>query len=360
LDRKNIIIVVCIVWVFLGCKTENDLQAADFMEFTVQNTQVFLSLEDTPFLGHPTSVKAVSEGLLIVDNAYYQITKVDKEGNLLFSFGKQGRGPGEFQSISGYWPLENEILVYDYNSFKFSTFDQAGELKEEEVLDENPVNPNSKYSIPTTLDAISSDSLLIPTGGLQGSLFALVDRSSGELTYAGSAVNEFIKENEQEVMKAYTSGEISDGMLNLVMLSSSSSNIYSFQQTTGVLEKYTHEGEQVWSRGLKIPSQRTLFEKIAEINKGMKENEYNRVYLYARAMDVQKDGVAVLLNVPEDEPLTFAWVTEDGSKIDLVKVEDITLDSAGFMEGFTISPDGQYAYFLKRSKGIIYRFKWPI
>jgi hypothetical protein len=123
-----------------------------------------------------------------------------------------------------------------------------------------------------------------------------------------------------------------------------------------VLEKYTHEGEQVWSKEMVIPAQRNLFDQIAEHNR---EVGY-KSFLYAKAMDAQKGGVAVLLNVPEDQPLTIVWVPEDGSKIDVVKVEGIMLDSAGFIEGFTISPDGQHAYYLKRSKGIIYQFEWPL
>jgi len=120
LDRKNIIIIVCIIWVFLGCKTENDLEEADFTEFTVQNTQVFLSLEDTPFLGHPTSVKAVSEGLLIVDNAYYQITKVDKEGNLYFHLeSKAGdRVSSSLFQVIGHWKMKSWCMITTALSFQ--------------------------------------------------------------------------------------------------------------------------------------------------------------------------------------------------------------------------------------------------
>src|SRR5690606_30519035 len=211
-------------------------------------------------------------------------------------------------SIAGFWPLENGYLVYDYNSFKFLTFDHRGKLIEEEVLDENPVNPGSKYSIPITLYALSSDKLFIPTGGRNGSLFAIVDRSSGELTYAGNAVSEFIANyNSEGIKQAYSRGEISDALLNLVMLYSSTSAIYSFQQTTGILEKYTHNGTKVtkvWNKKLNIPAQRNLFDQIAEHNKGLGLNDFGRLFIYVRAMDVHKDGVALLLNLPENQPLT--------------------------------------------------------
>jgi hypothetical protein len=333
----------------------------DFTHYSVQNIQVFLSAANTPFFGNPKSIKAISDGLLFSDVGYYQITKVDKKGNHLFSFGNHGRGPGEFQSISGFWPLENDYLVYDYNSFKFSIFDHSGKLIDEEVLDENPVNPNSKYSIPITLYAISPDSLLIPTGGRQNSLFAVANRNSGKVIYVGGVVNKNPEAfQNQEVLKAYSRGDISKPMLNLVMLSGNSSTIYSFQQTTGILEKYTHEGEQIWEIKLNIPAQRNLFDQIAEQNKGIEKGEIGRLFIYAKTMEVHKEGVAILLNVPEDQPLTIAWIPEDGGDIAVVKVEGIKADPNGFMEGFTVSPDGQFAYYLKRSKGIIYQFEWPL
>lgn len=354
-NTNSVVKIFCFGCLLLGCTAERDVGKPDFGEYAVKDFQAFLSVKDTPFLGRPTSVKAVSDGLLIVDEGYFRITKVDNEGNRLLSFGKRGQGPGEFQSIAGFWPLENEYLVYDYNSFKFSTFDHSGKLIDEEVLDENPANPNSTYSIPITLDAISADTLLIPTSGREGSLFAIVDRISGNITYTGTANAEFIENNEPDAMHTLARGEIPDIHRNMVMLSSSSSAIYSFQQTTGVLEKFTHAGKKIWNKELNIPAQRNLFEQIAQHNR----NGEFRLFLYARAMDVHKDGVALLLNLPEDQPLTVAWVPEDGSKMDLVEVEGITLDGDGFMEGFTISPDGKHAYYLKRSNGTIYQFEWP-
>lgn len=354
-------ITFCLGCLLLGCNAENGVEKTASTEHSVKNIQVFLTVEDTSFLGRPTAIKAVPDGLFIVDEGHYQIIKVDKEGDRLLSFGSHGQGPGELQSIAGFWAFENEYLVYDYNSFKFLTFDHRGELIDEEVLNENPVNPDSEFSIPITLDALSSNKLIIPTGGRKGSLFAITDRISGNITYSGIAVGEFVQEyNNEEVMQAYSRGEIPDIAINLVMLSSSSNGIYSFQQTTGVLEKYTHAGEQVWEKHLKIPAQRNLFEQIAQYNKESGPDNIRRLFIYARAMDALEGGVVLLLNLPDDQPLIVAWVPEDGSKISLVTVEGITLDAQGFMEGFTVSPDGQHAYYLERNSGTIYQFNWPI
>ena len=360
-NRKTVIIIFCLGCLLLGCKAERNVEKPAFREYTVKNIQVFLSAEDTSFLGRPTLIKAVPDGLFFVDEGHYQITKVDTEGNHLLSFGNRGRGPGEIQSITGFWPFKSEYLVYDYNSFKFLTFDYRGKLVNEKVLNENPVIPGSEQSIPITLDALSSDKLLIPTGGRNGSLFAIADLVSGDVTYAGIAIGDFVKAyNNEEVKQALSRGEIPDIMVNLVMLSSSSTAIYSFQQVTGVLEKYTHKGEQVWEKELNIPVQSDLFDRIAKYNVEVGSGDIRRLFIYARAMDALEGGVALLLNLPDEQPVTVAWIPEDGSKIDLIKVEGISLDGHGFMEGFTVSPDQQRAFYLERSSGTIYQFKWPL
>lgn len=360
LFRASVAILLFVIVVSCS-EAEADLEETVFTEHTVDNIQVFLSPENTPFLGRPTAIKAVSEGLFFVDEGHYQITKVDKEGNRVLSFGSYGRGPGEFQSIAGFWPFESEYLVYDYNSFKFLTFDHTGELVDEEVLNENPISPDSEFSIPITLDALSSDKLIIPTGGRLGSLFAIADRTSGDVTYSGKAVGEFVQEyNNEEVIRAHSRGEIPDILVNLMMLGSSSEAIYSLQQTTGLLEKYTHAGEKLWEKKLNIPAQRTLFDQIAEHNQGAGADGNRRLFIYGRAMDALDDGVALLLNLPDDQPLTIAWVPEDGSNVHLIEVQGLSLDANRFMEGFSVSPDGEHAYYLERRSGTIYQFNWPL
>jgi hypothetical protein len=359
--RIKIIPALCIGLLLFGCIQDRSADKISLREYPVNSAQVFLSLEDAPFLGRPIDIKSSADGLFIVDGAHNQIIKVDAEGNRLLSFGKRGRGPGELQSIAGFWPFKDEYLVYDYNSFKFLTFDHLGRLIDEELLNEDPIHSESEFNIPITLDALSSKKLIMPTGGRKGSLFAIADRINGDVTYAGKAVGKAEPEyNNQDVTEALSGGEIPEVMLNMVLLSSSSDAIYSLQQTTGILEKYTHTGEHVWEMELNIPAQKHLFDRISDHNRGIDSDGKPRLFIYARAMDAREGGVALQLNMPDDQPFTIAWVPEDGTRIDLIKVEGITPDAHGFMEGFTVSPDGEHAYYLKRSTGMIFQFIWPL
>lgn len=57
-------------------------------------------------------------------------------------FGSHGRGLGEFESLAGFWVFDDKYLVYDYNGFKFITYDTQGNLVSERLIDANPVNPD--------------------------------------------------------------------------------------------------------------------------------------------------------------------------------------------------------------------------
>lgn len=362
MNRIKIFVILCACILLAGCASEKSGEETDYREYSVEDVSLFISAEDSPVFGVPSTIKASFGGLYLVDTGLFQIHKADRAGDLQLSFGNRGDGPGEFRSIAGFWPLGNSYLVYDYNSFKFVTFDLNGDMTDEVILRENPVNPESQRSIPITVEALSSDILLIPTGGHEGSLFAIVELGGGKVTYAGNALGEFVaRYDTEEVTQAYSRGEIPGILKNLVMLGGSSSGIYSLQQTTGVLEKFNHSGERVWGIELNVPGQEGLLVQIAQKNReAVRRNEHPQIFMYAQAMDVSEEGVAMLLNMPENLPATVAWVPADGSGVDLVTIEALDLHEFGFMGTFSLSTEDRMAYILERETGTVYQFEWPL
>ncbi len=192
MNRLKFLATLCAVSIPIGCASEESDDERYYQEHSVEDVSVFLSVEENPFLGMPTDIKASSGGLYLVDSGRNMIHNVDLDGNLLLSFGNRGQGPGEYQSIAGFWPMGDRYLVYDYNSFKFITFDRQGDMIDEVILRENPVNPESQRSIPITVEALTPDKLLIPTGGSKRSLFAIAELGGDDVIYAGNALGEFV------------------------------------------------------------------------------------------------------------------------------------------------------------------------
>lgn len=351
---------VIVLMAILGCSGQGGQDAVTFKSETVKATDVFLSLETSKFLGNPTRIKAYDGGLYFSDHGYQRVVKVNRKRDSLLTFGSHGRGPGEFESLAGFWVFDDSYLVYDYNGFKFITYDTLGNHLADKVVKKNPVNPDGfPPNIPITVQAISTDKLLIPSRGRNGSLFAIADIETGELTYAGKAVGEHVESfKQEEVEQAFSKGEIPDIFMNLVLLGSSSSGIYSFQQTTGVLEKYSHSGDLIWQKEITIPAQDDLFDQISRHNQ--QEDQNNHLFTYAKAMDARKDGVAILMNMPEDSPAAACWVSQDGSEMNVITYSDIDKEVGFGMGSFTVSPADKRAYFLNSRKGIIYEANWPL
>ncbi|MEX2362016.1 MAG: hypothetical protein WD597_00280, partial [Balneolaceae bacterium] len=269
----------------------------------------------------------------------------------------------EFESPTVFWVFDDNYLVYDYNGFKFITYDHQGELVEEKVVSNNPINPDGfPPNIPITVAAISPDELLIPSRGRDGSLFAIADIKTGDLKYAGNAIGEHVESfDSEEVDQAFSKGEIPAIFINMVALAGSSSGIYSFQQTTGILEKYSRSGDPGWEKNLVIPEQHDLFDRVARKNRSLDRNtESHHLFNYAKAIDASEEGVAVMLNMPEEYPVTVAWVPKEGDRMDVVTIEGLDQEEIGFLGSFSVSPSDSKIYFLNIRQGLIYEADWPV
>lgn len=360
---RNKIIYFFFLFLAFSCTLKQDNGTASVIEYTVDKVSVFTSVENSDSVGRPTRIVTAGERLYFSDHGFQCITGMNHEGEVEIYFGKQGRGPGEFSNPSSFWVFDDGYMVYDYNSFKFITYDIDGNFIDEKIIDSNPVNPDEfPPNIPLTVHAISPNDLIIPSRGRDGSLFAIANTENGDLKFAGEAVvADAVFYSSEEIDIAYSRGEIPDVMANLLLLANSSSEIYSFQQTTGVLEKYSHTGELIWDKQLNIPAQSNLFEWISRHNQQAGTgNESYRLFHYAWAIDANEYGVALLLHLPEEEPVTAAWMPADGGEIKLVSFPRLNSEVLGLFGTFTVSPDNSRVFFLNNQDGIIYEAEWPV
>jgi len=327
-------------------------------------TTVFINPENSEFLGRPAGIQADSGGLYFYDAAFKQVTRVDENGEKILSFGSEGRGPGEFQGVAGFWIFDGRYMIYDYNSFRFNIYDKDGEPYEDIAIHKNPVHPDGfPPAFPITAEALGPRQVLVPSRGREESLFALVDIKSDSIKFFGKAIGDYVASyNSREVEGAFTSGEIPAVFVNLVALGAAQSGIYSYQQVTGILEKFDHSGGLIWAKEVKAAAQEGMFERFAAENRERVKSpdEATHMYLYANGIDVNDDGVAVLLNMPEGHPVTVVWVPADGSSSEMITYSGIEYDQLRlFGKSFSVSPSDSRIYFLNYDKGEIHKARWP-
>ena len=329
-------------------------------------TTIFLNPETSAFLGRPAEIQADEGSLYFYDAAFTQITNVDTTGEKQFAFGREGSGPGEFRGVSGFWVFEDRYMIYDYNSFRFNTYHKDGQPDEDITIDENPIDPDRwPPAFPVGTVAVQPHKVLVPSRGIDGSLFGLVNIITGSVELFGEAIGDYVADYDgSEVDAAHSSGNIPEVMVNLVALDGNESAIYSLQQTTGILQKFSHNGELLWEQDIRTSAQEGMFDQMAEQNK--RNVEYPEkspvTYRYALDIEVHEEGVAVLLKMfDDDHPVTVVWVPSDGSTPEKLTYTGIRYDEfPGLGQPFSISPEDATIYFLNFDDGEIRKAEWPL
>lgn len=116
--------------------------------------RVYAELADAPILsigelsgprellfGRIASVSRDPAGNFIVaDGQAFEVRVFDPQGQHVLSFGQEGEGPGDFQSLDAAWPLEDgSLLAVDDRRGGISRFDMNGRVIETAALENNIV-----------------------------------------------------------------------------------------------------------------------------------------------------------------------------------------------------------------------------
>lgn len=133
-----LIFLLFILFIMQGCSKKDEYNEAITISFSPKQNEFifsekFSSLSAFQIKGIPLyeiiKLFPTEDGYLIFSKAYEgQLHIVDKDGNVLFSFAKHGKGPEEFLSITDVALLGNKIYVLDNLKFEIVVFDTNGSL----------------------------------------------------------------------------------------------------------------------------------------------------------------------------------------------------------------------------------------
>lgn len=123
------------------------------------------------------------DGFFILDKSQKRIFKIDKNGEHISTFGKEGRGPSEFTQPSAIHLKQDNLFIFDPGLNKILIFDLNGELIKE-------ISARSQ-----AIDMAVSDThifLYSPTS-LRGPLVSKYDIATGKLTAEFGEISEVQK-----------------------------------------------------------------------------------------------------------------------------------------------------------------------
>lgn len=323
----------------------------DFIKIHVEGSEIVINSESNAEIAYPSFMRTALDYFLIYDANLQKIFKYNYKGGQLLSFGRKGRGPGEFQSLTNYWIMNDHYLLYDYNGAKMVRYSLNGAF-----IDEYVVN---NFDLTPVIEAVSTDKFIYPAKGEGGSLLKISDVSDGQnnkVVHFGEAVAEEEEESSEDIRNAIRRGQIPNYMKNSLFLGANESGIFSFLSANALLQKYSVDGEFIWEKDLNIPSVDGVFDHFLKQNQ---EQEFIFSLTYAHDMHVNEYGTAVLLNTIEDKPTTVAWIPNDGKNIRIIEFSDIDRHPL-FGLRFRVAPGQNAIFFINGLEGKVFRSHWPI
>lgn len=333
---------------FLSCTSGESEFASE--NYHISEAELFLSPEINDQAIQPWSLKAIDETLFMYDFGLHTVSIIDNEGAPEITFGAEGKGPGELQSVTGIWRFDEQIMLYDSRNAKHLFFSEAGKHIRDINLDQQ--------NFSTTLEAVGINQFYIPANGEKEALIRYVDTKNDLSVLFGDAVSKQEEVSMDNARKSIEKNQVPRFMQNQLALSANESGIFSFQQTTGVLQKFSHAGHLEWEHTLNHTFMEDIFKQFIENNKLMMERG-NIIFLqYANHIEANDDGVAILLATPKTEPATLVWVSNEGSKSATITL-DFIHDAAEKPISFTISRRSDEIYFINPFAGNVYRADWP-
>lgn len=113
----------------VGCSGETSPNSSGDTEVvTLESYETIVSLEDN-ILATPKILRHDGDSSLFVyDAGLAKIVELDANGEVRNTFGKRGRGPGEFQMVNNMFVDGSHIYIYDYLGYFINKFRTDGEL----------------------------------------------------------------------------------------------------------------------------------------------------------------------------------------------------------------------------------------
>jgi len=339
--------LLCII--LSGCSGSHSEYNLGFKRYSIIEADLIIDAKSDKEIAFPSFVRTSTDFFLIYDGQMGKIHKFNYEGEKMMSFGNKGRGPGEFQSITNYWITDDGYLFYDYNAAKFVHYDYKGLFVCEKQIEKEYLTPG--------IARLSDNKFVLPANGENGALLKVVDYRTGDVVYLGKGHDDAGVPNSSTIRYLIKqTNKIPEFMYNKITVDAIGSYIYSVQNVTGNLQKYSVDDGLIWEINIKIPSQEVLIDKYKDELFG--QNRYLPDLRYIDGIHATDQGVAILLNIPENEPVTIVWTTSDGKQNYIVEYPTIETPK-NFLPRFRIASEVGSVIFVNSLDGEVLKAEWP-
>jgi hypothetical protein len=265
----SLLTVITFCLMFNGCQPA-EKRGIDRPQIDVKEVTTFEELQQNAnhLLGLPIRLKFdhTSEHLFIQDPANSAVFEYDDEGEVLMTYGREGRGPGEVQFLSDFFVTQNHLFIVDSEQLlihKFSRHDgqfissldyqkHMSETLSSSNLDTPPV------PLPTFIDnnnkpfVTHNETVLLPTQTAGQFLYQLVNWDGEKIADVGEMPKECnAAEDNDDIRRAILDEKVPGSHACLAFPVSDITNseeIFIIYSTSRRIAKYNLSGDKLWEK----------------------------------------------------------------------------------------------------------------
>jgi len=340
----RILLTLTVAAFLLQCSSEEQKSVIDEVETAaIENVELFIEFEQGGLLVPGQIDMLNSSDIAILDFQKNEVLVFSHESEPLFSFGGEGRGPGEALAARSMQIIENDLFVVDPEQLRVNQFTSSGEFIRSFNFDtgrslrEITVTGNGQY----ISAAMGENSSLVKKRNVD---------EANESFFGEAMVTDFEYGDMEIERRTLQNREIPDLYKNRITTAFGDDHIYVFLDAYSKIQKYTKDGELIWDRELNLPVNEKIFDDA--VQRAREPGAPNTVpsWRYITSMKVIEDELFLLWAPFEGTPRQLVRVNSAG---EVEKMYHIPEEEPMFVD-FAIDVDTGTIYLAAPERGEVY------
>lgn len=355
----GVIGVILVLAVFNSCQTEESSTETEVELTELTDFTTVLGTNDST-LAVPAALSYHPDGLFIYAKSKAQILQLSSEGEILNTYGRSGRGPGEFLKVNNIFTTANHVYAVDELQYFIHKYEIGGDLQSS--MDYGKVGGFGRPNVPmapSSSNAVYAENINnkpavtlrgnVLLSGVQFSdsvknVYQLIDwqgnhlANIGEIPKGSEVVLDYKKLREDvsnQVIPAFYRANAFP-----VMDASNPQEFFLIYSAFPTIEKYTTNGELLWSKQIEnipeIDSIATQFyESMEEMQQTDIRNRINLEYYVSGTSGPRGDLFLVMDTNPlvihrfsNEGVLITRYVLKSSDDVELAPIFDVNFDSS--------------------------------
>lgn len=289
-----------------NCSSDNNPQSQDLSEVervSIDSLERIVDPTDNQEISSPGFMDILPDGsLAVMDPDQFQGLIINSNGSVETTFGRQGKGPGEFVAPRFVNVRDTVINVIDVGMKRANQFDLDGNFIQNFPLERE----TSHFGFVTTGEDTKFYSV---ANGHNGKLVGHHSAATDSSDYFGDApVENPPPVSDQQSFRSSTSdGEVPEAIRNDITMDYHNGNLYVFLKNLSRLQKYA-DGNLEWEKELQMPANDIIFDNFAE---NASQSGFG-VLRYISDLKATDDSIFLLWNGTSEHSQTVVKVDTEG------------------------------------------------